>query len=185
MYFVRKRENCTDLLNLLFIKSSHKKFLNYSQRFWKGFLFYSKEPQSCFEIAFIWPKRAHRWQMQITKGRLSIICKYTTLQLCRVVGEESIGFSQCIFCCSHPDSHSYYNNLHYTNSHIVPMLQITKSKGNQECCKKLEGQSSYSFSCFSFFRTLQRLFPRTICLFIHNNKIRAHKYTWLEAIDFG
>ncbi len=121
----------------------------------------SKEPQSCSKIAFTWPKRAHRWQMQTTKERLNIICKYITLQLCKAIGEESIGFSWCIFCCSHHDSHSYYNNPHYTNSHIAPMLQIAKSKGNQECSNKLEGQSSYSLSCFLFSRSLQHLFTRT------------------------
>jgi hypothetical protein len=146
-------------------------------------LFCFREPQSCFEIAFIWPKKAHRWQMQTSKGKLNVICKYITLQLCRVVEEESIGFSWCILLCYHRDSHSYYNNPHYTNSHIVPMLQITKRKGNQECSHKLEGQSSYSFSCFSFFRALQCMFSQTMCLFIGNSKIKAHKYTWHEAID--
>ncbi len=81
----------------------------------------SKEPQNCFEIAFIWPKRTHRWQMQTTKGKLNIICKYTTLQLCRTVGEKSIGFP-CLFCCSHLESHSNYNNPHYTNCHVVVFL---------------------------------------------------------------
>ncbi len=75
--------------------------------------------------------------MQTTKGRLNIICKYTTLQLCRIIGEESIGFSWCILCCSHIDSHLDYSNPHYTNSHIVPMLQITKKKGNSKCTNKI------------------------------------------------
>jgi hypothetical protein len=123
--------------------------------------------------------------MQTTTGKLNIICKYTTLQLCKLIGEELIGFSLCILRFSHPNSHSYYNNPHYTNSHIVPMLQTTKSKGNQECGNKFQGQSSYSFSCFSLSHALQCMFTRTMCLFICNSKIKVHKYTWLEAIDYG
>jgi hypothetical protein len=99
---------------------------------------------------------------------LNIICKYTTLQLCRIIGEESIGFSWCIFCCFHHNSHLDYNNPHYTNSHIVPMSQITKSKGNQKCSSKFVNQFSYSFSRFLFFWALQCMFTQTMCLFIHN-----------------
>ncbi len=84
---------------------------------------YSIQPQSCFKIAFMWWKWAHRWQRQITKGRSSMICKYTTLQLCKAIGKESVGFLWCIFFCSHLDSYSNYNNPHYTNYCIVVFIQ--------------------------------------------------------------
>jgi hypothetical protein len=114
--------------------------------------------------------------MQTTKRRLNIICKYITLQLCKVVGEESIGFSWCIFRCSHRDSHSNYNNPHYTNPHIIPMPQIAKSKGNKKCSNKFVDQFSYSFSCFLFSRALQCMFTQTMSLFICNNKRCVFSY---------
>jgi len=53
--------------------------------------------------------------MQTTEGRLSMSCKYTTLQLCRAVGEESILqknflFSKHVPCTDEEQKKTLYQN---------------------------------------------------------------------------